>query len=441
MVQTTSLTLRGQTFSRGDPLSDRLAPARSLYIHIPFCFHKCHYCDFYSFVDTQDRQDAFTQALIRELETLSGARRAFGPAGEPPRLETIFVGGGTPTLLRVDLWESLLGALRSFFDLSPITQGAGEFTVECNPETASAELFAALRAGEVNRLSVGAQSFHPRLLGTLERWHDPESVGRALRLAADAGIERRSLDLIYAIPGQTIAEWEADLERALEIDRGLEHLSAYALTYEPNTAMTARLKRGEFEAASEELEVEMHLLARERLADAGFTRYEISNYARRAPDEPPSTPTPRAASRHNLVYWRSASWLAAGPSASGHLLLATEAPDDPPSGHRWKNAPRLGAWLRGVNARGRSPIVDHEPPDPRRALGERLMMGIRLAEGLDAAALLVWAERLGRADALTSAASAEEDRGRLVRDSGRWRLTDTGALFADAVAGALMESI
>src|SRR5690606_635826 len=142
-----------------------------LYIHVPFCFHKCHYCDFYSIVDTRDRQEAFVTRLERELNALTPY------AGAP--LQTIFVGGGTPSLLRTDLWVRLLGALNRAFDLSAIMAGAGEFTVECNPETVTPGLMHTLAAGGVNRVSVGAQSFNPTHLKTLERWHDPENVGRS----------------------------------------------------------------------------------------------------------------------------------------------------------------------------------------------------------------------------------------------------------------------
>jgi oxygen-independent coproporphyrinogen-3 oxidase len=321
----------------------------SLYVHVPFCFHKCHYCDFYSFVDNRDRQDAFVDRLERELDALAAHA---GP------LRTIFVGGGTPTLLRADLWERVLARVRSAFDLREIE----EFSVECNPETAGAELFDVLVAGGVDRLSFGAQSFDPRHLKTLERWHDPASVERAIELARAAGIARTSLDLIFAIPGQTLGEWSSDLERALAL--GTEHLSCYALTYEPNTAMTKRLSRGEFDAADHDLEADMLELTADRLHAHGFERYEVSNYAR-----------PGAACLHNLAYWRNEQWLAAGPSASGHA-----------GGHRWKNVPRLDDYLLFDDA-GYAPIVDHEPPDVRRALRELIMGGVRVAEGLDLAQL------------------------------------------------------
>ena len=154
--------------------------ARSLYIHIPFCFHKCHYCDFYSIVDSRDRQGVFTDRLCRELEAIA---RAAGP------LDTIFVGGGTPTLLRTDLWQQLLATLHERFDISRDT----EFTLECNPETARADLFDVLVAGSVNRLSIGAQSFNPTHLKTLDRWHDPASVPTAIALARRARNKRLTL--------------------------------------------------------------------------------------------------------------------------------------------------------------------------------------------------------------------------------------------------------
>ncbi len=399
---------------------EQASGVRSLYIHVPFCFHKCHYCDFYSFVDTRDQQEAFVDRLVRELAALS---RHAGP------LETIFVGGGTPSLLRVDLWERLLRELDELFDLSLIRRGAGEWTVECNPETVTPALMEVLCAGGVDRVSVGAQSFEPRHLQTLERWHDPANVEKAVEMAHAAGIARRSIDLIYAIPGQTLGEWAKDLDRAAAmVEKGLEHVSCYALTYEPNTPMATRLARGEFEPAGEDLDVEMFTLAAEKLGRAGLQRYEVSNYAR-----------PGKESRHNLAYWRQGQWLAAGPSASGHAW----AGDTWRAGsHRWKNVPRLGDYL-AFDDEGYAPIVDHEPPDPARLVRERIMMGLRLAEGLDARAIGEDAGRVvpGASERLHRAAERLVERGWLdgasMRD-GVWRVTDQGWLFADAAAGELM---
>lgn len=453
MRHDTALSVLGQRQSRSarhflGPFEASGNPSgtpRSLYIHVPFCFHKCHYCDFYSIVDTRDRQEAFTSRLISELTALARHSR-----GSP--LDTIFVGGGTPTLLKPDLWQRLLAAMHALFDLSNMGQGPGEWTVECNPETATPELMGILHAGGVNRVSMGAQSFNPRHLKTLERWHDPENVSRALELARAAGIRRDSIDLIFAIPGQTLEDWQSDLRRALEL--GTTHLSCYSLTYEPNTAMTARMKRGEFAPADEDLEVEMHQLTLDTLRAAGFERYEVSNYAkldqvspsiraevRKHPASPPastdSTSLADNRSQHNLAYWRQHQWLAAGPSASGHV-----------AGYRWKNSPRLDDYL-DTNDDGYASVIDVEPPDPRRALAERMMTGLRILEGIDLASVIDEAAKLAsisvaHADAparLLAARRQHIEEGHLIDNDHRLILTDAGFLLADGIAGEFMECL
>lgn len=390
-----------------------VAPVASLYIHVPFCFHKCHYCDFYSFVDSQDRQAAFADALIRELDAQS---RCLSRDGGLPTLETIFVGGGTPSLLRVDLWQRLLDALHASFILGP----GAEFTVECNPETVTPELIRTFAQGGVNRVSIGAQSFDPAHLKTLERWHDPASVARALRIAAEGGITRRNIDLIFAIPGQTIDDWRTDLHRALSLDPGVEHVSCYALTYEPNTPITARLNRREFRPVDDETETAMYLLAADALASAGFERYEISNFAR-----------PGAECRHNLAYWRNRQWLAAGPSASAHL-----------GGARWKNIPRLTDWIEGVHrTQGFAPVVDLEEPDPNRELAEVLMMGLRTNEGVSKAEVADRDAACRTSDRLHRSLLKLIDAGSLTETQERWRLTTRGSLIADAIAAELIAAI
>lgn len=377
---------------------------KSLYIHVPFCFHKCHYCDFYSIVDTRDRQGVFTERLGRELAAMAPL------AG---RLETIFVGGGTPSLLRVGLWRELLGVMGQVFDMSAMKQG-GEFTVECNPETVTPELMDVLVAGGVNRVSVGAQSFESKHLKTLERWHSPENVAKALEMARAAGIGRQNVDLIFGVPRQTVGEWESDLRTALDL--GTSHLSCYNLTYEPNTAMTARMKRGEFVVADEDVEVEMYEATLRMVRARGMERYEVSNYA-----------VPGQECRHNLAYWRQEDWLAAGPSASGHF-----------AGNRWKNSPRLDDYLT-FDDRGFAGVVDWERPDARRNLSERIMTGLRISEGLDEGWLM---GEVGRVGADGSRVREELDgmvaKGLGERVGGRFRLTDAGVLLADGLAGAVM---
>lgn len=267
-------------------------------------------------------------------------------------------------------------------------------------------------------MSLGAQSFHRRHLATLDRVHRPESLPRALELARQAGIGRRSIDLIYAIPGQTLEEWRTDLQQA--IDLGTDHLSCYNLTYEPRTALTARLERGLITPTEEELEVAMFELAGAFLQDAGFVRYEVSNYAR-----------PGQECRHNLAYWRQEQWLAAGPSASGHA-----------GGFRWKNTPHLETYL-SHEADGFSPVIDVEAPDEARALRERIMTGLRLREGLNSAELCAHIERTcpGRSVDFVSCATRLRARGWLVEDESVIRLSAGGILFADGAASELMLSL
>jgi oxygen-independent coproporphyrinogen III oxidase len=388
------------------------APIRSLYIHVPFCVHKCHYCDFYSIVDTQDRQEAFARRLIQELEALAPLA-----SGQP--LETIFVGGGTPSLMRSALWKDVLQTLAARFDMSAMGRGIGEFTVECNPESVTTELMHVLAQGGVNRISMGAQSFHSAHLKTLERRHDPANIERALAIVRAAGITRHSLDLIFGVPGQTLDEWREDLSRVISL--GTEHVSCYNLTYEPNTAMTARLARGEFEKADEDVEVEMYGLTLSTLRAAGMERYEVSNYA-----------TPGAECRHNLAYWRQQQWLAAGPSASAHV-----------GGHRWKNVPRLDDYLNG-NDEGFAPMTDWEGPETGTALREKIMTGIRLTEGLRARTILEEATAvagIAAARALEAKAAHYASTGWIRPISERWQLTDAGFLFADTVASEMMRLV
>lgn len=385
------------TLHAGQILDGIEAQARSLYIHVPFCAHKCHYCDFYSIVDPRHREDRFVDRLIRELRAL---------APRAASLRTIFVGGGTPSLLPPPLWERIMGALHDAYRLDELD----EFTIECNPERVSPDLFRTFKAGGVTRISMGAQSFNPAHLTMLERRHTPGNVRTALDHARAAGISRQNIDLIFGIPGQTLDDWTQDLDAALTL--GTEHLSCYNLTYEPGTAMTARLKRGDFTPADEDVEAEMFRATLDRVRGAGLDRYEVSNFSK-----------PGAECRHNLVYWRGGDYLAAGPSASGHL-----------AGHRWKNTPRLDDYL-DLDRDGFAPVSEHEAPDARRALTERLLTGLRLREGLDLAEILeevarVCADSTAR---FARAIDAQRSLGLLTDESSRLRLTDTGFLVGDSV--------
>lgn len=376
---------------------------RGAYLHVPFCRHKCHYCDFYSFVDTQDRQEAFVARLERELDA--------GSALLDPEttLATVFIGGGTPTLLRPPLLARVLAAVRRSLPLAP--EAELEWTVEANPETVDREIADVLAEGGVNRASLGAQSFTRTSLEALERDHRIESVGTAVGHLRAAGISNLNLDLIFGVPGSTLESWAFDLDQALALRP--THLSAYGLTYEPNTPLAVKESRGEIEAVEEDLEAAMYEHASGRLAEAGFERYEISNWA-----------MPGRACRHNLLYWRNESWLAFGPSASGHL-----------AGLRFKVVPRLGEW---IDSEAPWPLAEWERLDASGTFGEELMLGLRLVEGIRSA----WLEDgLRRFDADGSRRRAIETAlsdGRLERAGERVRLSPRGTLLANTLLAELV---
>jgi oxygen-independent coproporphyrinogen-3 oxidase len=385
-----------------DVLPDSSPDVPALYMHIPFCFHKCHYCDFYSIVDRQDRQAAFTHRLINNLY-------AAKPYVSKP-IQTIFIGGGTPTLLASHLWRELLAAL----DDSIHRDASTEFTVEANPETVTDELAAILREGGVNRISIGAQSFNTEHLKTLERWHEPPSVPRAVQAFRNAGIDNINLDLIYGIPNQTIVDWQRDLDAALELQPS--HFSCYALTYEPNTPMTARLDAGRITALDDDLVAAMFEHTQCALAAAGYEHYEISNWAQ---------PGRRCA--HNLIYWTNRNWWPVGPSASGHV-----------NGLRWKNIPRLDEYIDGGGESGLPRIIDVETPDAARNASEQLMLGLRLIDGIALEEVDAILRVSGREETLRATIEKHIETGLLVTSNNHLHLTPRGIFLADTVIGEMI---
>jgi oxygen-independent coproporphyrinogen-3 oxidase len=315
---------------------------------------------------------------------------------------TIFVGGGTPTFLPGKCWENLLSAMQEQGWLTNVT----ELTVEANPETVTRELLDQLVAGGVNRMSMGAQSFDERHLKTLERWHDPRKVGLAVQIARQAGIANLNTDLIFAIPGQSLADVSRDLDEALAL--GTEHLSYYNLTYEPNTAMKQKLAMGQVTPVDEDTEAAMYELILSRMAGAGFEHYEISNWSK------PGLPC-----GHNLMYWTNGNWVGAGPAAASHV-----------AGYRWKNQPSLGPYLATT---GQPPIIEVEHLTAEDRIGEVLMMYLRLRQGMPTTAVekLVDARRQDKVSELTHLDLLETVGGYL-------RLTDKGLLVGDAVLGELL---
>ncbi len=438
------------------PQADPTDPPQvhGLYLHVPFCFHKCHYCDFYSLVEPKgkpDRQEQFTDALTAEINHQAKSYRL--------KPTTIFVGGGTPTLLRPDLWARLLNAMRSAGVLDSTT----EFTVEANPETVTPELMAVLSAGGVNRVSLGAQSFNLDQLKTLERWHDPDTVPKAVAMVRDAGITNFNLDLIFAIPGQTIDLLDKDLDAALALKP--THLSCYSLIFEPNTPLTQKMKMGRISPVGEDLEKQMYNHVLHRLEDEGFEHYEVSNWAKRVSgvgdrvsaahnavpkrnegtgnsqqsalsNQPSDLSPPHASStdtryptpdtrpnlcQHNMAYWTNQNWLGLGPAAASHI-----------AGTRWKIEPHLGRYLAGSPT---PPTTDHEQLPPRQRIGEQIMLGLRLREGLQ----LGWVKQnIPPNDPRNNTIDEMIQLNLLERTDTHLRLTRNGLFLADSVIAKLL---
>jgi oxygen-independent coproporphyrinogen-3 oxidase len=378
------------------------APVPGLYLHLPFCFHKCHYCDFYSITrQTPERMASFVDLILREAGYWANWAGSIRP-------RTIFFGGGTPSLLPLHEMRRLLNGLLDRFDFDDLN----EWTVEANPATVSLDYCQMLRESGVDRLSFGAQSFDHVELKLLERHHDPDDVPRSVDIARRAGFTRINVDLIYAIPGQGLQSWSDSLDRAISL--GTPHISCYGLTYEPNTAITVRKRLGQFKPAEESLELEMLRHTRERLTAAGLMPYEISNYA-----------LPGEECRHNLLYWTGGNYIGLGPSAASHV-----------EGWRWKNRPHLGEWENAV-ASDHLPAADLETLTSEQRQGEWVMLRLRLAGGID---FDEYAARWGhdaRAvyhDELTHLTGL----GLLEMDDRRFAVSDAGLAVADAIAAEFL---
>ena len=316
---------------------------RHLYVHLPFCAHHCGYCDFVTVVGRTTQHAAYVDALLSELELERGQLA--------PELETVFLGGGTPTFTESSALERLLGALPR----------AGEVTVEANPETVTQELARSLRRLGVNRVSLGVQSFRPHLLSVLERVAQPDTVRRAFYHLRDAGFDNISLDLIYGIPGQSTADLDADLDDALEL--GPEHLSCYELEAKPGTRFT-HAHGAELERQADAMESYFELVV-EQLTSAGYRWYETANFCRTADGD-----CRDLRSRHNLAYWLGRDYLGLGIGAVSTI-----------DGRRWRNTPRLQAYVAAL-ASGRRPERELEPLSVDVRQRERVMLGLRLDEPL-----------------------------------------------------------
>jgi len=364
--------------------------ARHLYVHLPFCASRCGYCDFVTVVGRSGQHDAYVDALLAELELERDALA--------PRLESVFLGGGTPTLTDPRSLERLLHALPQ----------AEEVTVEANPGTVTPEFAALLRHCGVTRMSLGAQSFQPRLLEVLERRARPEDARRAFALLREAGFDNLSLDLIYGIPGQSTDDLGADLGEALALEP--EHLSCYELEAKPGTRFT-HAHGAELERQAERMESYFERVVA-RLTEAGYRWYETANFCR---DEARDL-----RSRHNLAYWRGRDYLGLGIGAVSTI-----------EGRRWRTTPRLGRYLAALRA-GERPEreIEELPALVRRS--ERVLLGLRLDEPLSLAEL---------DDAVDAGALERLERLGLVarsRDGEELALTERGRFLGGGVTAELL---
>lgn len=378
--------------------------AEHLYIHVPFCDGKCHYCGFYSIVACQSVVALYSPLPAEELGLLLEA----DPAALK-RPATLYIGGGTPSMLGADGLKRLADALSRRVPLDALE----EWTVELNPASVSPALLEALKAIGVNRLSIGVQSFDDTILLSIGRRHDAAAAVKAVALALDSGFDNTGIDLIAGLPGSTQALWQATLERALSMP--LKHVSVYALSLEPGTPLAVQAAKGAVMPSDEE---QLAALAQAEgvLGQAGFGRYEISNYA-----------IPGYECRHNLGIWRGNDYVGLGPAAASRL-----------NRKRWTNTEDLSDYMEALGG-GRRPAARQETLDDREDATERALFALRLSEGIDPD------DVARRFPALRDQASAWEERlaglarhGITEKGGRRWRLTPRGREVCDAVLRELI---
>jgi oxygen-independent coproporphyrinogen-3 oxidase len=379
------------------PISQDLA----VYVHIPFCAKHCAYCDFNVVVERAgsavipETVEAIRADIVRSAAELStGGRR---------RVETIFFGGGTPTFLSGRQLGDILQAIRDSFEVSP----NAEISSEANPGSSDVEKFAEMRAAGFNRLSIGVQAFDNTLLLKMDRLHSSEEADRAIRAARCAGFDNLSIDLMFGLPGQTIEHWAASLDHALASNT--EHLSLYALSLEPGTRFERLHRGGKLDLPDEDSELAMYEVAIARLTAGGFEHYEVSNFAR-----------PGFRSRHNQVYWRNEEYLGVGPGAVSYL-----------HGRRFKRERNPRRSAAKVEA-GTDLSIESEQLDMQGTLGETMMLGLRLLDGIRLSEV---GERF-QVDPERVYARQIADltrRGLLKRDGDTLRLTHNGLLLANTV--------
>ncbi|MEV4976911.1 radical SAM family heme chaperone HemW [Streptomyces scopuliridis] len=378
------------------------------YLHVPYCATRCGYCDFNTYTATELRgsggvlasRDNYAETLADEVRL---ARKVLGD--DPRQVRTVFVGGGTPTLLAAADLVRMLGVIRDEFGLAD----DAEITTEANPESVDPAYLAALREGGFNRISFGMQSAKQHVLKVLDRIHTPGRPEACVAEARAAGFEHVNLDLIYGTPGETDDDWRESLAAA--VGAGPDHVSAYALIVEEGTQLARRIRRGEVPMTDDDEHADRYLIADEVLAAAGFSWYEVSNWAT----------SEAARCLHNELYWRGADWWGAGPGAHSHV-----------GGVRWWNVKHPGAYATAL-ASGRSPGAGREILTAEDRRVERILLELRLSDGCDLSLLApagLAASRRALADGLLRQGPYDE---------GRAVLTLRGRLLADAVVRDLVD--
>ncbi|MBM3847355.1 MAG: radical SAM family heme chaperone HemW [Verrucomicrobia bacterium] len=378
---------------------------RSLYVHVPFCAQKCHYCAFYSEASSGDLMNRYTAALNADL------RRA--AANLQPR--TVFFGGGTPSILTAKQWQPILETVRSISSTPPT-----EWTIECNPATVSLEKARLWRDHGVNRISMGVQSLDEQLLDRLGRVHDRSMVFKSLDTFRKAGFDNINIDLMFAIPGQTLRVWQETLNEAISLQT--EHLSSYEVIYEEDTALYQQLKAGEFDV-DEDLACSMHELLVDSAEAAGLGQYEVANFARGKSADPRAFPS--RACQHNINYWLGGEYAGLGPSACGYIR-----------GERTRNWANTQMWCELVE-KGKPTAEWKETLDPLPRAGEIAAFGLRTRPGWSFA---LFHETTGfdlRKDWREELQDLEQ-RGWAMRDHTSFRLTREGLRFADAAAEMML---
>ena len=377
----------------------------SFYIHIPYCVKRCGYCDFNTYTpgelkpgsDIAQVSNGYIDLLIHEGKIARSEVKTTKP------IETIFFGGGTPTLMEpADLGRVLKSLEADFGFASDI-----EITIEANPDTVSKEKLADLREVGINRISIGMQSAVPHVLAVLDRTHNPENVIKATTWAREVGFEQVSADLIYGAPGESLEDWETTIDAALALP--ITHISAYALIVESGTKLAAQVKRGEVIIPEDDQTADKYLMADEKFRKAGFNWYELSNWSK-----------PEGECRHNMAYWEGADWWGLGPGAHSHL-----------NGKRFWNVKHPTAYRERLEA-NQSPIMDSEQLTLEEMENERVMLEIRLLRGLEKSSLT--SASLARLESYLTGGQISQEQW----DQGRISLTISGRLMADRIVREIL---